>query len=161
MPRTLTQAIQLLRLHLFCEGVRQFAGVQFNHFHPEFGRAVDLFFIGINKKTDTNAVGMQALDGIEQISTAGDCIQPAFCSHFRAFLGNKTNFIWSNPDRDVEDFGGVAHFKIQFCHDVGAEALHVAVLNMASVRPQMRSNAMGAGTLTNRGRCDRIGLSVF
>src|SRR5213594_512520 len=68
MPSTLTKAIQLLRFHLFCERVRQSAGVQFDHFHPEFGRAVDLFFIGINKKTDTDAVGMEPLDGIEQVS---------------------------------------------------------------------------------------------
>ena len=133
MPRTLTQAIQLLRLDFFCERVRQFARMQFDHFRSQFRCAVDLFFIGINKETDADAIGMEPLDGIGQVPTAGDGIQPAFCRNFRAFLRNKTNFIWSNPNGDVEDFGRVAHFKIQFCHNVGPQAFHVAVLNMASI----------------------------
>src|SRR6266446_3579204 len=78
-PRTLTQAIQLLRFDSFCERVRQFAGVQFDHFHSQSRRAVDLFFVGINKQTDADAIGVESLDGIEQIPTIGDGIEPAFC----------------------------------------------------------------------------------
>src|SRR2546421_625213 len=110
MPSTFTQTIQLLRLDFFCERVRQFAGVQFDHFHSQSRRAVDLFFVGINKQTDADAIGVESLDGIEQIPTAGDGIEPAFCRHFRAFLGNKTNFIWSNPNRDIKNLERVAHF---------------------------------------------------
>src|ERR1051326_5899252 len=115
--RTLTQPFELLYLHFFSERVRQPTGMQLNHFRAELGRAVDLLFVWVDEKADPDSIGVQSLDGIEEIAAVRHRIETAFGCHFRTFLWDEAYFIGSDADRHVENVGRIAHLKIQFGHD--------------------------------------------
>src|SRR5215211_2413274 len=72
--------------------------------------------------------------------------------NFLTFFWNQTHFVRHDAQCYVNDLFGVAHFEIQFRHDVGAQPFDVALLNMAAIRPQMGDNSAGTSLLANTRR---------
>ena len=72
MPRTLTHAIQLLRLDFFCERVRQFAGVQLDHFDSELNRRLRAVILdgGADEETVPALAELDAVAANEAIDEA-------------------------------------------------------------------------------------------
>ena len=155
------QVLQFSFFNLFREGVRQFAGVELDHFHAKFTRGIDLFQSWIDKETHANARSVQPLDGGFQLSAMRNHIEAAFGCHFFAFFRNEAGFVRHDAQGDIDNFWRVAHFEIQFCDDVVTQPLDIGILNVTTVGPEMGDDALCASALTNGRRRHRIGLGVF
>jgi hypothetical protein len=64
-------------------------------------------------------------------------IEASFGGNFLPLFRNETDFIRYDAQRNVNDLLGIAHFQIQFGHDVLAQSLDISILNVAAIGPQM------------------------
>ena len=104
---------------------------------------------------------MQAFDGGFEFRSLRHDIEAAFGRDLFALFRNEADFIRHDAQGNIDNLRRVAHFEIQLRHDVFAQPLDVAILNVATVGPQMGDDALRTGALTNRGRRHGIGLGVF
>ncbi len=98
--------------------------------------------------------------GFELLSLCHN-IKTAFGCNFLTFFWNEAHLVRHDPQRNVDNLFGVAHFEIQFCHDVCAQPFDVAILNVAAIGAQMGDDSAGASPLANTRRHEWIRLGIF
>ena len=155
------QPFQILLLDLFREGVGERAGVQLDDIGGEVLRHLDLVERRIDKETDANAGRVQPFHGGPQFTLVPAEIEATLGRDFLALLGDETNFIRLQEEREIDDLGRVADLEIELRHDVGPEPFQVAVLHVAAIGPQMRRDPARPRPLAKACRHERIGLGIF
>ena len=76
-------------------------------------------------------------------------IETAFGCDLLALFWNEADFIRHDAQRDVNDLLGIAHFQIQFRHDVLSQSLDISVLDVAPISAQMSNDPASTGSLAN------------
>src|SRR4029453_17866632 len=132
-----------------------------DHFHAELSRDVHLFQSRINKQADTDAAALKPFYRGFELLTLCHNIKTAFGCNFLTFFWNETDLVRHDPHRYVNNLFGVAHFEIQFRHDVCAEPFDVAILNVATIRSQVGDDSAGTSPLANTRRHEWIRLGIF
>ena len=123
--------------------------MQLDHLHAKLSRGIDLFQSWIDKKTDADACGLEALYcGFKFFFLRYD-IETSFGRNLLAFLWNETGLIRNDTERNVDDLFGIAHFQVQLCHDICAQPLDITILNMATIAAQVSNYSASAGTLAD------------
>src|SRR5437773_8314859 len=135
--------------------------MQLNHFHTEFSRGIYLFQRWIDKETDADTCGLEAPYGRFKFSSLRHNIETSFSSNLFAFFWNETCLIRNDEQGGIDDLWRVAHFEVQFGHDILSQPLDIAILNVATIASEVSNYSPSPGTLADRSRCNRIGLRVF
>jgi len=142
-------------------GVGKCPGVQLYSFGSELFRGLDLAFIGFDEHAHPHPGGLEAPDSGFELFEVADDIQAAFGGDLLAAFGNHANILGQNPQGNLEDLCGVAHFQVKLGNDARPEPLDIAVLDMATIRAEMGCNAMGSRAFANTGRRDQIRLAIL
>src|SRR5205814_3484732 len=123
--------------------------MQLDHFNAQLSRSIDLLHSWIDEQAHANPRKLQAFDGCLEFLALCNDIESSFRRHFFTFFRNETDFIRHNAQRNVDNLLCIAHFEIQFRHDVLAQSLDISVLNVAAISAQMGYAASGAAALSN------------
>ena len=119
--------------------------MDFDHWRPKPRRHLDLIGSGGDEERHANARPHQLGDhGRKHIVLAHD-IEPAFGRELRPSLGHKANRMWLRLERNRNHLLGGRHLEIERLADLGLEARHVVIADMAAILTQMRRDAVGTG----------------
>src|SRR5260370_24873954 len=121
--------------------------MQLDHFDAQLMGHIDLLQGRIDKQTDANTRSLKSFDRRLEFLSIRHNIETAFGRHFLALFWDKTDFVGHNSQSNIDNLRRVAHFQIQFGHDVLAKPIDVAVLYMAPVAAQMRNYPLRAGAI--------------
>src|SRR5438046_3441239 len=135
--------------------------MQLNHLHTEFSCGIYLFQRWIDKETDVDTCGLESSYGMFKFFSLRHNIETSFSSNLFAFLWNETCLIRNDEQGGIDDLWRVAHFEVQFGHDILSQPLDIAILNVATIASEVSNYSPSPGTLADRSRCNRIGLRVF
>jgi hypothetical protein len=135
--------------------------VQLDHFDRELSRGIDLFQSRINKQADPNARGVKPFYRGFKFLSMGCDIKTAFGRNFLSLLRDETDFIRHNAKGNIDNLGGVAHFEIQFGHDVLAQSRKISILYVAPISAQMGYDPASAGSFADCSCHKRIWLCVL
>ena len=83
-------------------------------------------------------------------------IQAAFGGHLLAFLRHQGHHVGPDPQGDCLHLGGGGHLQIEAAAQGGPQHLHIPVLDVAPVLPQVHGDAVGAAQFRQQGIGHRV-----
>ena len=134
------------------------ARVQFNRQRANRGSRFNLRRIGFNEDGNAHIRSAQPRKRFAQKRPGAQHIKPAFRGQLRAFFRHNAAIGRANTFRESHHFLGRRHFEIHGCRNLGTDAFHIAVLDVAAVFAQMHGNAISAGLHRNAGSLHRAGM---
>jgi len=135
--------------------------LQLDHLRAELSRDIHLLQSRIDEQADTDAAGLKPFYRDFELLSLRHKIETAFGRNFLPFFWHETHLVRHDAERHVNNLFGVAHFEIQFGHDVCPEPFDVAILDVAAIRPQMGDDSAGASPLAKTRRHKRIRFGIF
>ena len=94
------------------------------------------------KRLDIDIDRLKPLDGIRDCLLISRAVEPAGRRDFAGEFGNERHLIRYHVERDADHFFRRRHFDIQLRLDGFPQNLHIAMLNMPAVAPQMHRDAV-------------------
>ena len=119
---------------------------------------LDLLLVRIDEQADDDAVVAQALGGVGDGFEVEDDIQAPLGGQLLAFFRHQGDLFRFDPQGDAHHLLGSGHLQVQLGLHGLAQDFQVAVLDVATVLPQVDGDPLGPGQLTHGGRCHRIGF---
>src|SRR5260370_36869936 len=101
--------------------------MELDHFNAERSRSIHLSQSGIDKKTDANASRVETLYRVLHSFAMRNDIETAFGCNLLALFRNEADFIRHDAQRNVKDLLRIAHFPIQFRHELLAQSLDISI----------------------------------
>ena len=132
--------------------------MQFNRQRANRRRRFNLRRIGFNEDGNAHISGTQSRHRFAQEWPGAQHIQPAFRGQLRALFRHKAAIGRANAFREGNHLLGRRHFKIQGCRDLGADTLHITVLDVAAIFTQMHRNPIRARFNRNAGSLNGAGM---
>src|SRR4051794_34054744 len=104
--------------------------MELDHFNAQLSCSIHLSQSGIDKETDPNASRVKTLYSVLQSFAMCNDIETAFGCNLLALFRNEADFVRHDAQRNINNLFGIAHFQIQFRHDVPAQSLDNSILNV-------------------------------
>ena len=147
--------------NLVAFGVGVCAGVQFDGVGVDFGAGSDLGLVGINEGADAYAGVVEVFDDVDEPFDLSGDVEPAFGCDFLPVFGDEADGVGFDVECDVDDFVCDAHFEVEADLEDLPEQLDVAVLDVASVLPEVDGDLVGAGHFADFCGGDDVGREPF
>ena len=137
-------------------GIAPGPGMEFDRRRADRARRFDRRRLWLDEQgNDDPGTGQFAGEGAQMI-VAADNIETTLGRALLAPLGHEAGRMRLHRQSHIEHLDRGCHLEIQRFSDVGLEALHIVVADMAAVFAQMRGNAVSAGFDRNKGRAQRV-----
>jgi hypothetical protein len=137
------QGLQLSTLLGRGKGVGVLSGVEFDRLDTDRPGGLDLPGVGVDEETDFDPGVEKLLDAIFDASEIPDNIESSFGGDFLTFFGNESHLMGSDIECNPRDFVGDGHFEVQFDLNGLFQDFQIAILNMSTVFPEMKSDSVG------------------
>lgn len=144
----------------FAGGIGKSAGVQLDHLGAELTGGGELGGLWLDEQAHANARLLQPGHcGREHLELA-DSVETALSGDLRAVLRHQADFLGQDAQGDVENLRRIAHLEVELRIDARAQALHILVLDMPAIGPQVNGDTVRPRPLAGGGRREQIGLDV-
>ena len=114
----------------------------------------------IDERAHGNARVDKSLHAHANVRLLRHNMEPAFGRHLLAIFGNQTNIVRLHPKGDLDNVVGESHFEVELGGDPFAEFKNIAILDVATILPQMRRDPDSAGFFSNLRGSHRIGFCI-
>ena len=104
---------------------------------------LELQLISIHKQAHPHACVLEPADQAGEVVPLAAHIQSPFGGHLLALLGHQGDHVGLDAKGDRFHFGGGRHFQIQAASHRGPQQVHIAILDVAAVFPQVNGDAIG------------------
>ena len=131
-------------------------GVQFDDGSAHAHGCVDLRFIRVDEQRHAHAVALQRGNTVAKQSFLPGHVQPAFSGHFGALFWHEANIRRLDAASDGRHLGRGGHLQVHARLQGLRHALHVVVLNVATVLAQMQRDAVRARLLRLQCGMERV-----
>ena len=119
---------------------------------------LQLGVVGVDEQADADPGPHQAAHhGSEALHLSGH-VQAPLGRHLFAAFRHQGHHVGADPQGDRLHFRGGGHLQVETGAHGGPQQLHVPVLDVAAVLPQVHGDAVGAAQLGEKGAAHRIGF---
>src|SRR5438046_447289 len=134
------------------------AGVQLDGRGAEVARTLDRIPVRADEEARPNARVVQPRDAVTATCWIMRGVEATLGRGRGAALRDERHLVRPETPGDGEHLVRAGHLEVQYRRDLGCESLDVAVLNVPSVFPQVRGDAVGTGALAEQRGSDGVGL---
>ncbi len=129
--------------------------MQFYQRHSDSGGAFDLFGVGIDEQRHRYRSLTQGATVIHQVLHLAHQIQPTFRRELLPFLGNETTFRGANAAGNGPHLVRGSHLEVERQVDLLLDLVHIVVLYVSAILPQVNRDPVAAGLLHHFSRPER------
>ena len=132
------------------------SGMELDAVRPDLTACRDLLLLRIDKQAHPDASPLESLHGVPDLTLVRAHIEPAFRRQLLAALRHETGVVRTKPFGQADHLGRHRHLQIDLGTSPLAQELHIPLLNMPPVLPQMDGDPVRPALLGEQRRLHRI-----
>ncbi|OQA28054.1 MAG: hypothetical protein BWY59_00878 [Verrucomicrobia bacterium ADurb.Bin345] len=126
-----------------------------------FRAGVDLFGVGVDKHADPDAGILEPGRHLGEAAHLPGHVESTFGGDLLAVFGHEADGLRADTVGNADDLVDGGHLQIEARLQHLFQQVHVAVLNVASVLPEVHGDLMGACQFAQFGGGNQVGLHAF
>jgi hypothetical protein len=143
----------------WAEGIREGAGVKFDHFRARPGGGGDLAGFGIDEQADFKARLLALPGGGGHDGFTAGHVQSSFGGDFLTVFRDEADDVGPHVEGDGDDFRGQSHFEIDSRRDIFPHEVDIGILDVTAVFAQVNGDLVGSAGYGIAGGLQEIGFN--